>query len=284
MGAFFLMDIDRFKAINDTWGHAVGDVVLRAVADRLADSVRGDDLLMRWGGEEFLVFVPDIDSHRSRRLRAPPAARGPRRTRHRRRTVDRDLGVGRLRAVADALRRRAAGLGAPGPPGRPGALPVQGRRTQPRAWRVRSAGLDVGGAGRDGAGSRTGGEGWPGRPVRASAAMRRRCILLPWKRRLPCLCIRNSVKKMAHRSSGPFNGNSSGILVRLLLRYRETRRRRAYWSCHADSANLPKRSRAIIDCRQVAVNPRLRTCPSQGEENICPTLSTIPGLSKRSLL
>jgi diguanylate cyclase (GGDEF)-like protein len=62
MGAFFLMDIDRFKAINDTWGHAVGDVVLRAVADRLAESVRGDDLLMRWGGEEFLVFVPDIDS------------------------------------------------------------------------------------------------------------------------------------------------------------------------------------------------------------------------------
>jgi diguanylate cyclase (GGDEF)-like protein len=62
MGAFFLMDIDRFKAINDTWGHAVGDVVLRAVADRLADSVRGDDLLMRWGGEEFLVFVPDIDA------------------------------------------------------------------------------------------------------------------------------------------------------------------------------------------------------------------------------
>jgi diguanylate cyclase (GGDEF)-like protein len=61
MGAFFLMDIDRFKSINDTWGHAVGDEVLKAVAARLAESVRGDDLLMRWGGEEFLVFVPDID-------------------------------------------------------------------------------------------------------------------------------------------------------------------------------------------------------------------------------
>jgi diguanylate cyclase (GGDEF)-like protein len=61
MGAFFLMDIDRFKSINDTWGHAVGDDVLKAVAARLADSVRGDDLLIRWGGEEFLVFVPDID-------------------------------------------------------------------------------------------------------------------------------------------------------------------------------------------------------------------------------
>ncbi|MGB9107662.1 MAG: GGDEF domain-containing protein, partial [Telluria sp.] len=62
MGAFFLMDIDRFKSVNDTWGHAVGDAVLRAVADRLAESVRGGDLLMRWGGEEFLVFVPDIDA------------------------------------------------------------------------------------------------------------------------------------------------------------------------------------------------------------------------------
>jgi diguanylate cyclase (GGDEF)-like protein len=60
MGAFFLMDIDRFKSINDTWGHAVGDDVLRAVAGRLANSVRGADLLMRWGGEEFLVFVPDV--------------------------------------------------------------------------------------------------------------------------------------------------------------------------------------------------------------------------------
>jgi diguanylate cyclase (GGDEF)-like protein len=60
-GAFFLMDIDRFKTINDTWGHAVGDDVLKAVATRLADSVRSEDLLIRWGGEEFLVFVPDID-------------------------------------------------------------------------------------------------------------------------------------------------------------------------------------------------------------------------------
>lgn len=59
-GAFFLMDVDRFKAINDDYGHAVGDEVLRTVARRLAETVRDDDVLIRWGGEEFLAFMPAI--------------------------------------------------------------------------------------------------------------------------------------------------------------------------------------------------------------------------------
>ncbi len=54
-----LFDIDRFKQINDTHGHAHGDDVLKAVARMLRDSVREEDILARWGGEEFIVFLPE---------------------------------------------------------------------------------------------------------------------------------------------------------------------------------------------------------------------------------
>jgi two-component system cell cycle response regulator len=54
-----LVDIDRFKAVNDVHGHAAGDAVLRAVAARLADGLREEDLAARWGGEEFLLLLPD---------------------------------------------------------------------------------------------------------------------------------------------------------------------------------------------------------------------------------
>ena len=57
-----LADIDRFKSINDTYGHAAGDAVLVAVARRLRDKVRGMDMVARIGGEEFLVYMPDPDS------------------------------------------------------------------------------------------------------------------------------------------------------------------------------------------------------------------------------
>jgi diguanylate cyclase (GGDEF)-like protein len=55
-----LFDIDHFKRINDRAGHAVGDRVLRGIADILAGSQRGSDLAIRWGGEEFLVLLPDV--------------------------------------------------------------------------------------------------------------------------------------------------------------------------------------------------------------------------------
>ena len=58
--ALLMIDIDRFKAINDRYGHAVGDRVLKEVAGRMAGSCRAGDLLGRVGGEEFLAVFPDV--------------------------------------------------------------------------------------------------------------------------------------------------------------------------------------------------------------------------------
>lgn len=56
-----LVDVDHFKKINDTWGHLVGDEVLRAVTGRLKSEVRSYDAVGRYGGEEFLVLLPGCD-------------------------------------------------------------------------------------------------------------------------------------------------------------------------------------------------------------------------------
>jgi two-component system cell cycle response regulator len=59
--AALLVDIDHFKRINDTFGHDVGDEVLKEFAVRLATNVRGIDLACRYGGEEFVVIMPDTE-------------------------------------------------------------------------------------------------------------------------------------------------------------------------------------------------------------------------------
>lgn len=57
--AAMMLDIDRFKQVNDTYGHKVGDEVLRAVARRLEGCLRQEDILGRYGGEEFVVILPE---------------------------------------------------------------------------------------------------------------------------------------------------------------------------------------------------------------------------------
>lgn len=57
-----MLDLDHFKAVNDTYGHPVGDLVLQAVAGRCKALLRTDECISRWGGEEFLVLVPGIDA------------------------------------------------------------------------------------------------------------------------------------------------------------------------------------------------------------------------------
>ncbi len=83
-GALILADLDHFKEVNDTYGHAAGDMALQAFAGACQDTVRSTDLVGRYGGEEFVVLIPGASSTRaglvaeeiSRRLAQVNAADG----------------------------------------------------------------------------------------------------------------------------------------------------------------------------------------------------------------
>ena len=60
-GSLLLLDIDHFKAVNDVHGHHAGDQVLQAVGRLLVRTCRGPDTVSRWGGEEFLILLPDAE-------------------------------------------------------------------------------------------------------------------------------------------------------------------------------------------------------------------------------
>ena len=56
-----MLDIDHFKRVNDSWGHAAGDAVLKEIAQRIEAQVRASDVAARYGGEEFIVLLPDTN-------------------------------------------------------------------------------------------------------------------------------------------------------------------------------------------------------------------------------
>lgn len=114
--AVLALDIDHFKVVNDTYGHAAGDVVLKAVAQKAASLLRSQDLLARSGGEEFVALLPATPTHMAlqiaERIRlgieALPFSQGAVRF-----TVTMSIGVAQLEgkeAGEDALARADAAL------------------------------------------------------------------------------------------------------------------------------------------------------------------------------
>lgn len=74
--AVAFIDLDHFKSVNDGFGHEAGDKVLTEAAARIASNLRRGDMLVRWGGEEFVLVLPNTDLHRARDVLARLRHRG----------------------------------------------------------------------------------------------------------------------------------------------------------------------------------------------------------------
>ena len=135
--AVLFLDLDRFKEVNDQYGHEAGNEVLRAVAGEIRNAVRASDVAARYGGDEFVVILTRTDLQGGARvaeaLRAGIEGVG-RRLGY---PAGPDDGEHRARRVRPA----AAGRGRPAGVGRPGALPGQGRGPE----RGRLSGSDAAG-------------------------------------------------------------------------------------------------------------------------------------------
>lgn len=66
--SIILIDLDHFKDVNDFYGHQIGDDVLQELSELLKNNIRETDLVGRWGGEEFLIICPNLDSEHSEKL------------------------------------------------------------------------------------------------------------------------------------------------------------------------------------------------------------------------
>jgi diguanylate cyclase (GGDEF)-like protein len=86
-----LFDLDGFKQVNDTHGHAAGDEMLKVVGSRLRKAVRDGDVVARWGGDEFVVVMPGVGDDKMAARRAEQLA-------------EQIAGRTRLEGIAEALR------------------------------------------------------------------------------------------------------------------------------------------------------------------------------------